>query len=111
VSTGVDRLKECLAVFSKRAASLADAKEYRVLKKDFSRKSYLQLYFTPAHFFRSLGEHFLFLAKTASDFNAADVKHKILPVTDILAKMSTLGVFLELKGESLEGKVEFVEQK
>ena len=111
VGSGVERLKECLTVFSKRAPSLADAKEYQALKPSFAKNGYLQLYFTPAHFFQSLGEHFLFLAKTASDFNAADVKHKILPVTDILSTMSTLGVFLELKGESLEGRIRFVEQK
>lgn len=111
VGTGVEQLKQSIAVYSKKISSISDGKEYRGLKKAFSRKGYCHIYFSPSLFFQSLGQHMLFLAKSASDFNAADVKHKILPVVDILSEMSSFGVFLNLKGEILKGEVKFVKQK
>lgn len=109
VGTGVEPLKESIAIYTKKKPSIADSPDYRAVEQELSKKRFGHMLFSPSRFFNSLGDHMNFLAKSSKEFNAVDVTYKILPVFKILSEIPTFALFLDEKEKNLEGKVQFVE--
>ncbi len=110
VGTNRDVLIQCLEVYGKKKPSLSDGKTFGQLGADLAKGGYCQVLFNPAGFCRSVGEHLLYVAGSSRTFNAADIKHRIIPALDILGKIPTFALFLDLQKETLKGNIKFIEK-
>lgn len=110
VATGVEPLKESIAVYSKKKPCIADGTAYRAIEQEISKKRFGHLLFSPSRFFGDLGLHMNFHSKSAKEFNAVDVTYKILPVFKILSEIPTFALFLDEQKGTLKGNVQFCEK-
>ncbi len=107
IGTTYYELKESLAVLTKKKSAISDSPAYRAMEPMFSKKSYCQILINPAQFFQTFGRHLAFVAQAADNFNALDIKNKILPAFDILGQIPAFGLFLEKKDKNLHGNITF----
>jgi hypothetical protein len=109
VGAGYDQLRESLAVLAKKRSSITDSLGYRELEKRFAVNAYWHIFFNSPRFFKSAANHLLYRGKSSNLYNAADVKHKLLPVLDILADIPAFGIFIGIDNNVLKGEVKFIE--
>ncbi len=111
IGSGVEPLKESLAVYKKKKANISDGSIYQKLETGFIKKGFFHVFVDPVQCFKALASHIDFLAESATDYNAADVEKKITPATDVFAGIPAFGIFMDLENANLKGQVTFVDSK
>lgn len=112
VGSGYLQLMKSVDVYHKKIPSLSDSKAYGSVAKEMNKEGFFHLYFRPSVFYGNLGEHMMFSAKSANDFNSLDVEKKILPMLNVLKKMSPAAMVLDgvrdgSDKHTLKGKIGF----
>jgi len=110
VASDYPQLKQSLLVQAKRRASVSDSPAYKALNGKFNAACNWHVLVDTARFFTEIGLYMKYLAGNSSQYNAADIESKILPVTDILAKIPSFGIFLTLTQQELTGTLDIADR-
>lgn len=109
VSSSKDQLDASINTFQKKSPSMMDTLLAQGLAQPQKQKGYSHIYLQPQGLFHNLGEHFTFSAESATNFNALDIKNKILPILHLLENMSPLVIITSPTNQyrTLDGKITY----